>query len=207
MQSLYDSPPSATNRIARPSPSSNYQGLRSVMSSPYLVSLGHPHNQTPNYHYHGEAWDMAAGSGAPPSRAMSSSALERLNDPYQSDPSGHNPQFSYRNRQSQSQPPIPQPHSPYQDNYDQYTEIGYGSASNSYRSSSNGGVEDEDYGIMIDTTMNMAGNYDMRRRKSLPLPGSASQPIPSAKTYNPNGYGHIGIPDPRAPAFIPGSYR
>lgn len=175
-------------------PGSNFrsEGLRSVMSSPYLTSLAQ--NQQTSYasvgRYQGESWDLAANK--PAGRlvhTMSSSALERLSDQhhhYQS-PSSYN----YH------------PHSSYVDNYGQYADIAH--SSSGYRPAS----LDFESSASADPYQSQA--YNTRRRKSLPssphsssdgpFPVAASRPMMSQS----DGFGHMGIPDPRAPEFIPGT--
>lgn len=200
------------------------------MSSPYLASLGQQQNYRPGNHYQGESWDLSAGSSLNRlSHTMSSSALERLGDPYEqnnninsnnyrSNSLDHHhtlissPPSSLQSAASQLQSTyrsLPPSHSPYQqDNYGQYTDLGYssGHSSSSYRLGGGGGgggmgigPDDEEFHPMIESDP----YSNPRRRKTLP---SAPPNHNSAPSFD--GYGHIGIPDPRAPAFIPGTgYR
>jgi len=225
MQSSYSdvsSPPPSTSITANirnvRTPGSNFrpEGLRAVMSSPYLASLAQQSYRNSN-HYQGESWDLSAGSSTLGrlSHTMSSSALERLVDPYdhgnyRTNILNHNNNNINNNgmiltgNNTISTPPssssyrsLPQPHSPYQDNYGQYTDLGYssGHSSSSYRL---GGVgQDEEF-----QQSDLDPYANPRRRKTLPsVPNHNSSP-------SFDGYGHIGIPDPRAPAFIPGTgYR
>jgi hypothetical protein len=161
-----------------------------VMSSPYLTSLAQ--NQQTSYasvgRYQGESWDLAANK--PVGRlvqTMSSSALERLGDQqHYHSPSSYN----YHS------------HSAYVDNYGQYADIAH--SSGGYRPV---GL-DLDHSASADPYQSQA--YNSRRRKSLPSPthSSGDGPFPvtvSRPMAHPDGYGHMGIPDPRAPEFIPGT--
>ena len=222
-------PPSITSNIRNVrTPASNFrpEGLRTVMSSPYLASLAQQ-NYRATTHYQGESWDLSAGATLNRlSHTMSSSALERLSDPYDlnkhnnynannvqgninnnNNPNSHIYRTNHMNQtnnhpdlqyQSQYNRSLPQPISPYQDNYGQYTDLGYssGHSSSSYRLGGGLGQDEEFNQPDIDPYANP------RRRKTLPS-------VPNHNTTsNLDGYGHMGIPDPRAPAFIPGTgYR
>lgn len=177
------------------------------MSSPYLTALMH---NSPN-HYQGESWDLAANQPHHQRlhHTMSSSALERLGD--------HNNYQTYPPSYTSTSAATGYP----QENYGQYTEI-------SYRTNSgNGNIDHE----TLDS-YNSRASYS-RRRKTLPpsIPsyqGAVQYCTPSSTSSTPNhlhhhaspmissastsgsgtasdGYGHMGIPDPRAPAFIPGT--
>lgn len=175
------SAPSGGRGMRTPGPSFRPEGLRSVMSSPYLTAL----NQSASANrYQGESWDLAANQPAGRlHHTMSSPALESLGD--------HNYQsYNYS----------------YQDNYGQYAEIGYrngeqdpfdsydSQASYSRRRNSLPSSAVPSYQGTPVQYPTAANNYSM----------SSSSSVHSTMTST-DGYGHMGIPDPRAPAFIPGT--
>jgi hypothetical protein len=172
------------------------EGLRSVMSSPYLTSLAQNHQTayaSPG-RYQGESWDLSANK--PEGRlvhTMSSSALERLGDQHHyRSPSSYN-----YHTHSHSQP---HSHSPaggsYLDNYGQYADIAHSSG---YRPASMDPVESA---AALDLYQTQTYNS---RRRSLPTSHAPVGPVSLPPLAHPDGYGHMGIPDPRAPEFFPGT--
>jgi hypothetical protein len=114
---------------------------------------------------------------------MSSSALERLSDQSQHYQRS-SPAYNYN------------AHNPYQDNYGQYAEIGH--SSGTYRPG---------LGLELDssTDANHHGLEPYYGQRPSPSTGAAVLPTVVRPPAAADGYGHMGIPDPRAPAFVPGS--